>query len=58
MAKRTPPQDPPPVEDDAALFRAAIGPVRELPAPPPPPAVPKPRPRPRMIADKVLESLK
>ena len=48
MAKRTPPQDPPEAQDDAALFRAAIGPVRELPAPPAPPAGPKPRARPRM----------
>lgn len=29
-------------DDDAALFRSAVGPVRELSAPPPPP--PKPRP--------------
>jgi DNA-nicking Smr family endonuclease len=48
MAKRVPPQDPPGEQDDAALFRAAIGPVRELPSPPPRPAAPKPRPRPRM----------
>ena len=34
--------------DDAALFRAAIGPVRELPAAPLPPAKPRPRPRARM----------
>jgi len=32
-----------PEDDDAALFRAAIGPVRELDAPPPPPAAPPPR---------------
>lgn len=41
----------PPVEhdaDDAALFRAAIGPVRELPQTPLPPAKPKPRARARM----------
>ena len=49
MAKRTPPGDPPdPDLDDGALFRAAIGPVRELPAAPAPPSAPKPRPRPRM----------
>ena len=34
--------------DDAALFRDAIGPVRELPATAPPPTKPKPRPTPRM----------
>jgi len=35
-------------QDDAALFRSAIGPVRELPATPAPPAAPRPRPVPRM----------
>lgn len=35
-------------EDDAALFRAAVGPVRELPAIPEPPGRPRPRPRARM----------
>src|SRR5690606_8040400 len=35
-------------DDDAALFRAAVGPVRELPPAPLPPASPKPRPVPRM----------
>lgn len=35
-------------DDDAALFRAAIGEVRRLPDAAPPPATPKPRPRPRM----------
>jgi len=40
---------PPPDDDDvAALFRAAIGPVRRLPETPPPPAAPKPRARARM----------
>ncbi|MBL8261168.1 MAG: Smr/MutS family protein [Xanthomonadaceae bacterium] len=34
--------------DDAALFRAAIGPVRELPTPPAPPSKPRPRPNTRM----------
>lgn len=39
---------PPDDEDDAALFRSAIGPVREIaPAPPPPPR-PRPRPSTRM----------
>jgi len=32
-----------PEDDDAALFRAAIGPVRELPPTPPPPSAPPPR---------------
>src|SRR5690606_9627750 len=45
--RREPPADPPP-EDDAALFRSAIGPVRELPLATPPPAAPRPRPVPRM----------
>ena len=36
------------MQDDAALFRDAIGPVRELPAAAAPPARPKPRPLPRM----------
>ena len=35
-------------EDEAALFRAAVGPVRELPAAPEPPGKPRPRPRARM----------
>ncbi|SDY43694.1 DNA-nicking endonuclease, Smr domain [Lysobacter sp. yr284] len=35
-------------DDDAALFRAAIGEVRRLPEAALPPAAPKPRPRPRM----------
>lgn len=42
------PHDAPPEDDDAALFRAAIGPVRELRPAPAPVARPKPRPRPRM----------
>ena len=54
MARK--PRDPPPdlaptaddAPDDAALFRDAIGPVRELPAPPPPPGKPRPRPIARM----------
>lgn len=41
------PEDGPP-DDDAALFRAAIGPVRELPAAPAPPAATRPRPVARM----------
>lgn len=35
-------------QDDAALFRAAIGPVRKLPATAPPPAKARPTPIPRM----------
>lgn len=35
-------------DDDAALFRSAVGPVRKLPERPAPPAVPRPRPRARM----------
>ncbi|MFZ5657787.1 MAG: Smr/MutS family protein [Pseudomonadota bacterium] len=35
-------------DDDADLFRSAVGPVRPVSAPPPPPAAPKPRPRARM----------
>lgn len=45
---RTPPAPPPDDSDDAALFRAAVGPVREQPAAPLPPARPKPRARARM----------
>jgi len=37
--------DPAAAQDDAALFRDAIGPVRELPERPAPPSPPKPRPR-------------
>lgn len=35
-------------DDDAALFRAAIGPIRELPAAPPVPQGPKPAPKAHM----------
>ena len=45
-----PPADDDAGDDDAALFRAAIGPVRELPPAVAPPAPPKPRPLPRMAA--------
>ncbi len=37
-----------PPEDDASLFRSAIGPVRELPQAAPPPSKPRPRPNTRM----------
>ena len=49
--RKTPHASPPDEDpDDAALFRAAIGPVRELPPSILPPAKPKPRPLPRMRA--------
>lgn len=35
-------------EDDDALFRSAIGPVREMPSAAPPPQAPKPQPTARM----------
>lgn len=53
-ARRQPPADDDP--DDAALFRAAIGPVRELPPAPAPPSLPKPRPRARMAERDELEA--
>ncbi len=43
--------------DDAALFRSAIGPVRELPSAAAPPAKPKPRPLPRMAARDDAQAL-
>jgi DNA-nicking Smr family endonuclease len=42
------PSPPPDDDDPAALFRAAIGPVRRLPETPSPPAAPKPRARAHM----------
>lgn len=53
--RREPPVDEP--DDDAALFRAAIGAVRELPHAPTPPAKPKPRPLPRMAARDDAQAL-
>lgn len=47
----------PPDDDDAALFRSAIGPVRELPRAQPPPARPKPRPSTRMAERDEAEAL-
>ena len=44
-------------QDDAALFRSAIGPVRALPAAPSPPEKPKPRPLPRMARRDDEEAL-
>lgn len=43
-----PDHDDPPDQDDAALFRAAIGPVRSMPQQPAPVRPPPPRPRARM----------
>jgi len=58
MARPTRPRDDDiDAEDDAALFRDAIGPVRELPAAPPPPARPRPRAAPRMAQRDEAEAL-
>lgn len=61
MGKRTPPppgeQPPAPPGDDASLFRAAIGPVRELPPQPAPPRKPPPRALPRMAARDDAQAL-
>jgi DNA-nicking Smr family endonuclease len=56
MRKRRedPPVDAP--DDDAALFRSAVGPVRELPPAPTPPSRPKPRPLPRMAARDEMQA--
>jgi DNA-nicking Smr family endonuclease len=48
MHRRKPPPDAREPEDDAALFRDAVGPVRELPEAPAPPSRPRPKPRARM----------
>jgi len=48
MTKRRDPPGKEPPQDDAAMFRAAVGPVRELPPAPLPPSAPRPRPVPRM----------
>ena len=53
-ATRQPPDED---GDDGALFRAAIGPVRELPPAVAPPARPRPRPRPRMAERDDSEAL-
>jgi len=44
-------------EHDAALFRDAIGPVREIAAPAAPPTIPKPEPRARMRERDEAEAL-
>jgi DNA-nicking Smr family endonuclease len=57
--RKPPPHDPVDEDDadDAALFRAAIGPVRELPPAIAPPPKPKPRPVPRMAARDDAQAL-
>lgn len=59
MAKPPPRHEPEHEQDDATLFRDAIGPVRALPPAASPPAKPRPRPLPRMAhrdeADAVSE---
>lgn len=47
----------PPDDDDAALFRNAIGRVRELPVASPPPAKPRPKPSARMREHDDAEAL-
>jgi DNA-nicking Smr family endonuclease len=47
MARRRPAPPAPVSDDDAALFRTAIGEVRELESPPPPPSPARPLPKPR-----------
>src|SRR5690349_6754892 len=54
---RKPHPDPAPEPDDAALFRDAIGPVRELPAQQAPPSKPRPRPAARMAARDEAEAV-
>ena len=46
--RKDPPAAPLPDDDDAALFRAAVGPVRELPAVETVPQKPRPKPSTRM----------
>jgi DNA-nicking Smr family endonuclease len=55
--KPSPPSDASGDDDDAALFRAAIGPVRELPPSIAPPQKPRPRPVPHMAARDEAEAL-
>ncbi|KIQ98167.1 Smr/MutS family protein [Lysobacter sp. A03] len=43
-------------DDDAALFRNAIGPVRKLPERPAPPAAPRPKPRAKMAERDAAEA--
>jgi len=51
-----PPTPELPEDDDAALFRAAIGPVREFIPPPVPPSAPPPRARTRMAEQDEREA--
>ena len=55
IGRKPPPDDD--SDDPAALFRAAVGPVRELPAAPPPPERPRPQPRARMAEDDEARAL-
>lgn len=57
MGKRRAPPPEQDANDDAALFRAAIGEVRELPAQAALPRKPPPRPLPRMAARDDAEAL-
>lgn len=57
MAKRERPRPAPVSDDDAALFRDAIGEVRRLDPAPPPPDRPRPAPRPRMREHDEAEAL-
>ena len=55
--RKSPPVAPSSDDDDAAVFRAAIGPVRELPPSASLPDKPKPRPVPRMAARDDADAL-
>jgi DNA-nicking Smr family endonuclease len=57
MARRRAPLPDTPSPEDSALFRDAIGPVRELAPAPPPPAAPRPPPRPRQREADEAEAL-
>lgn len=53
--RRGPPQEE--TDDAAAVFRAAVGKVRELPPAPAPPPRPRPSPVPRMAARDAAQAL-
>jgi DNA-nicking Smr family endonuclease len=58
MIRKPPPGTGEVIEgDDAALFRSAIGPVRELPRQDAPPEKPRPRPLPRMAKRDEVEAV-
>ncbi len=57
MGQRRQPPTEPHADDDAALFREAVGPVRRLRPSPEPPAAPKPRPAARMGAQDEADAL-